>query len=236
MVDYALRRRFAFHRLRPAFASERFWAHLLARGVAEEVERARSRGEALAEQLISLAVRAAGLPKREVYANLARISHSPADIVIDFAHLLPGEGSANVRSRVVMTPLSAKLLLRALTSQDMYLAGSFILLLSTMTVIELKDLRRFTAAGLFFPKLLGGPGTRISARRRSSAFGSRRSTRQKSTASPTMSSVGWRRPRRSPGAGPGRSSAGARSRVCGEPGCASARGPRSDHPRADDRR
>lgn len=49
------------------------------------------------------------------YANLARISHSPADIVIDFAHLLPGEGSASVRSRVVMTPLSAKLLLRALT-------------------------------------------------------------------------------------------------------------------------
>jgi hypothetical protein len=49
------------------------------------------------------------------YANLARISHSPADIVIDFAHLLPGETSANVRARVVMTPLSAKLLLRALT-------------------------------------------------------------------------------------------------------------------------
>lgn len=50
-----------------------------------------------------------------VYVNLARISHSPADIVIDFAHILPGETSANIRSRVVMTPLSAKLLLRALT-------------------------------------------------------------------------------------------------------------------------
>lgn len=50
-----------------------------------------------------------------VYVNLARISHSPADIVIDFAHILPGEASASVRSRVVMTPLSAKLLLRALT-------------------------------------------------------------------------------------------------------------------------
>jgi hypothetical protein len=48
------------------------------------------------------------------YANLARISHSPADIVIDFAHILPGETSAHIRSRVVMTPLSAKLLLRAL--------------------------------------------------------------------------------------------------------------------------
>ena len=49
------------------------------------------------------------------YANLARISHSPADIVIDFAHILPGDTTANIRSRVVMTPLSAKLLLRALT-------------------------------------------------------------------------------------------------------------------------
>ena len=49
------------------------------------------------------------------YVNLARISHSPADLVIDFAHLLPGEATANIRSRVVMSPLSAKLLLRALT-------------------------------------------------------------------------------------------------------------------------
>ncbi len=49
------------------------------------------------------------------YANLARISHSPADIVIDFAHLLPGELKADVGARVVMTPLSAKLLLRAIT-------------------------------------------------------------------------------------------------------------------------
>jgi hypothetical protein len=50
-----------------------------------------------------------------VYANLARISHSPADLVIDFAHLLPGETQARVTTRVLMTPLSAKLLLRALT-------------------------------------------------------------------------------------------------------------------------
>lgn len=49
------------------------------------------------------------------YVNLARIAHSPSDIVIDFAHLLPGEARAKIRSRVVMTPLSAKLLLKALT-------------------------------------------------------------------------------------------------------------------------
>ena len=49
-----------------------------------------------------------------VYSNLARIAHSPADIVIDFAHLLPGEKSAIVNARVLMAPLSAKLFLRAL--------------------------------------------------------------------------------------------------------------------------
>lgn len=50
-----------------------------------------------------------------VYANLARIAHSPSDIVIDFAHILPGEPTAKIRARVIMTPLSIKLLLRALT-------------------------------------------------------------------------------------------------------------------------
>ena len=49
-----------------------------------------------------------------IYSNLARISHSPADIVIDFAQILPGDAKASVRTRVLMTPLSAKLLLRAL--------------------------------------------------------------------------------------------------------------------------
>ena len=49
-----------------------------------------------------------------VYGNLARISHSPADIVIDIAHALPGENKAVVRARVVMSPLSAKLFYKAL--------------------------------------------------------------------------------------------------------------------------
>jgi len=51
---------------------------------------------------------------KPVYSNLARISHSPADIVIDFAQILPGENKASVQARVLMSPLSAKLLLRAL--------------------------------------------------------------------------------------------------------------------------
>lgn len=49
-----------------------------------------------------------------VYANLVRIAHSPADLVFDFAHLLPGENKARVGARILMSPLSAKLLYRAL--------------------------------------------------------------------------------------------------------------------------
>jgi hypothetical protein len=48
------------------------------------------------------------------YANLARIAHSPADFVIDFAHLLPSHKKTLIRARVVMSPLSAKMLVRAL--------------------------------------------------------------------------------------------------------------------------
>jgi hypothetical protein len=50
-----------------------------------------------------------------VYSNLARIAHSPADLVIDFGQMLPGETRATVKARVMMSPLAAKLLLRALT-------------------------------------------------------------------------------------------------------------------------
>jgi hypothetical protein len=50
-----------------------------------------------------------------IYANLVRIAHSPSELVLDFAHLLPGTGPARVATRVVMSPLGAKLLHRALT-------------------------------------------------------------------------------------------------------------------------
>ena len=60
-----------------------------------------------------------------VYSNLARISHSPADIVIDFAHLLPSDTNAVVKARVLMSPLSAKLLLRALTENLSRYEASF---------------------------------------------------------------------------------------------------------------
>jgi hypothetical protein len=49
------------------------------------------------------------------YANVVRIAHSPSELVFDFAHLLPGITPVKVCTRVVMSPLGAKLLQRALT-------------------------------------------------------------------------------------------------------------------------
>lgn len=48
------------------------------------------------------------------YVNLVRIAHSPSEMVFDFAHLLPGTTPAKVQSRIVMSPLGAKLFYRAL--------------------------------------------------------------------------------------------------------------------------
>ncbi len=48
------------------------------------------------------------------YVNMVRISHSPAELVFDFAMYLPGMNAARARSRIVMSPLSAKLFYRAL--------------------------------------------------------------------------------------------------------------------------
>ena len=49
-----------------------------------------------------------------MYVNLVRIAHSPSELVFDFAHLIPGSSPARVRARIVMSPLGAKLLHRAL--------------------------------------------------------------------------------------------------------------------------
>jgi hypothetical protein len=49
-----------------------------------------------------------------VYANVAFISHTPAEMVIDFAQVLPRMPKGSVMSRVIMSPIHAKMLLRAL--------------------------------------------------------------------------------------------------------------------------
>lgn len=49
-----------------------------------------------------------------IYSNLAIITHSPAEFVIDFTRVLPGVPKAKVHARIIMTPQHAKLLHRAL--------------------------------------------------------------------------------------------------------------------------
>ena len=48
------------------------------------------------------------------YANLAIITHSFAEVVIDFVNVMPNVPKAKVKSRIVMTPPHAKRLMRAL--------------------------------------------------------------------------------------------------------------------------
>ena len=49
-----------------------------------------------------------------VYSNLAIITHSNAEFVIDFIKVMPGVPKAKVKSRVVLTPQHAKRLQKAL--------------------------------------------------------------------------------------------------------------------------
>jgi len=49
-----------------------------------------------------------------VYANLVRITHSPSEFIIDFAQMLPGLKGPTFKSRVLVSPLSAKLIYKAL--------------------------------------------------------------------------------------------------------------------------
>lgn len=48
------------------------------------------------------------------YANFAIISHSPTELIIDFAQLLPGMPKARVQGRILLTPMNAKMLYQAL--------------------------------------------------------------------------------------------------------------------------
>jgi hypothetical protein len=49
-----------------------------------------------------------------IYSNLAVISHSSSEFVLDFIRIMPGTPKANVKSRIILTPEHAKRLLFAL--------------------------------------------------------------------------------------------------------------------------
>jgi hypothetical protein len=49
-----------------------------------------------------------------IYSNLAIISHSNSEFVVDFIRMMPGVPKAKVKSRIVLTPSHAKRLMNAL--------------------------------------------------------------------------------------------------------------------------
>ncbi len=49
-----------------------------------------------------------------VYSNLAILTHSNAEFIIDFVQVMPGTPKAKVKSRIILTPQHAKRLLHAL--------------------------------------------------------------------------------------------------------------------------
>ncbi|MDB5151100.1 MAG: hypothetical protein JWQ57_5120 [Mucilaginibacter sp.] len=49
-----------------------------------------------------------------IYSNLAIITHSNSEFVLDFIRVMPGVPKARVKSRIILTPEHAKRLLSAL--------------------------------------------------------------------------------------------------------------------------
>ena len=79
------------------------------------------------------------------YSNLAIITHSNAEFVMDFIRVMPGIPKAKVKSRILMTPQHAKRLLKALADN----IGKFEAAHGTI-----KDLE---SQGSSFPLNFGGP-------------------------------------------------------------------------------
>jgi hypothetical protein len=49
-----------------------------------------------------------------IYSNLAIITHSPSEFIVDFIKMMPGVPKAKVKSRIILTPQHAKRLYKAL--------------------------------------------------------------------------------------------------------------------------
>ena len=50
-----------------------------------------------------------------VYSNFAIITHTPSEVMMDLARTMPNTPKAKIVARVILTPMNAKLLLKALS-------------------------------------------------------------------------------------------------------------------------
>ena len=85
-----------------------------------------------------------------IYSNLAIITHSPAEFVVDFVRMMPGTPKAKVKSRIVLTPQHAKRLMKALIDN----VGKFEAMHG-----EIKDFEKGGMQGGGIPMNFGGPTT-----------------------------------------------------------------------------
>jgi hypothetical protein len=60
-----------------------------------------------------------------IYANLAIISHSHSEFVVDFIRMMPNVPKAKVKARIVLTPQHAKRLMKALADNIKKFEGQF---------------------------------------------------------------------------------------------------------------
>ena len=78
-----------------------------------------------------------------IYSNLAIITHSNSEFVVDFVKVMPGVPKAKVKARIVLTPQHAKRLLAAITDN----IGKFEAVHGTIKQTE----------GIGIPMNFGGP-------------------------------------------------------------------------------
>lgn len=59
------------------------------------------------------------------YANIVFVTNSSAEVVLDFARLVPGTQRTQVKSRIIMTPVHAKVFLKSLEESVRRLEAQF---------------------------------------------------------------------------------------------------------------
>lgn len=59
-----------------------------------------------------------------IYSNLAIITHSNSEFVLDFVRVMPGVPKAKVKARLLLTPQHAKRLMRALADNVQKFEGA----------------------------------------------------------------------------------------------------------------
>ena len=60
-----------------------------------------------------------------IFSNMIRVGHTPAEFVLDFFKLLPSMETVNVDTRIILTPLGAKMLLRVLSENIQHYEATF---------------------------------------------------------------------------------------------------------------